>query len=64
MKIQIRENFREGGPKAGHNEFILRFELAAVTPVSQDGEHVLSGGMQVEIAALVGNHLFCRPQRL
>ena len=54
MKIQIGENFREGGLQAGDDEFVLRFELATVTPVSQDGENILSCGMQVEVAALSG----------
>ena len=54
MKVQICENLGEGGLQAGNDEFILRFELAAVTPVPQDSENILPCGMQVEVAALSG----------
>jgi hypothetical protein len=52
MKIQIREYLGEGGSQAGDNELVLGFEVATVSPVPQDSEHILPGRMQIEVAAL------------
>jgi hypothetical protein len=52
MKIEVFKQLRKSGPQASHDELVLVLEVAAVSPVPQDGERILTRRMQVEVAAL------------